>query len=200
MSHAGREPALNPARLARAVEDLIRAIDPSLASARVEVEVTRAASGTQTTSRTTTRTTRALSRSAPSLDADLELDDEFDDDPETDHYAGDPDESAAQPPRASYQSATSDRRPDLGLDLAGRTLSVDGRIVTLTRREFDLLAYLEDHRGVALSRQELMDTVWQTGYLVGDRTIDVHVRRLRVKLGRYANRLSTLRGYGYRLD
>lgn len=162
-SHAGSEPALNPARLARAVEDLIRAIDPSLASARVEVEVTRTA------------------------EAELDEDD-------------DPDEYAAQPARAAYQSSTSDRRPDLGLDLAGRTLSVDGRIVTLTRREFDLLAYLEDHRGVALSRQELMNTVWQTGYLVGDRTIDVHIRRLRVKLGRYANRLSTLRGYGYRLD
>ncbi len=45
-----------------------------------------------------------------------------------------------------------------------------------------------------------MTTVWQTGYLVGDRTIDVHVRRLRIKLGRHASRLTTLRGFGYRLD
>jgi DNA-binding response OmpR family regulator len=53
---------------------------------------------------------------------------------------------------------------------------------------------------VALGRPELMNTVWRTGYLVGDRTIDVHIRRLRVKLGRHADRLSTLRGFGYRLD
>jgi DNA-binding response OmpR family regulator len=172
ISHAEREPALNPARLARAVEDLIRAIDPSLASARVEVEVTHA----------------GLEQDEELYDEELEADD------------GDPEAYPARPTRASYQPLTSGRRPDLGLDLAGRTLSVDGRIVTLTRREFDLLAYLEDHRGVALSREELMKTVWQTGYLVGDRTIDVHVRRLRVKLGRYANQLSTLRGYGYRLD
>jgi DNA-binding response OmpR family regulator len=77
---------------------------------------------------------------------------------------------------------------------------VDGRRVVLTRRDFDLLAYLQQHRGMALSRRELMSSVWQTGYLDGDRTIDVHVRRLRLKLGRHAHRLSTLRGYGYRLD
>ena len=90
--------------------------------------------------------------------------------------------------------------PELQLDLGGRTLSVDGKLVVLTRREFELLAYLQQHRGVALSRRELMTAVWQTGYLDGDRTIDVHVRRLRQKLGRHAQRLSTLRGYGYRLD
>jgi DNA-binding response OmpR family regulator len=146
-------PVLDPNRLARAVEDLIRAIDPTLGQARVEVEVTHG---------------------APAAEAAV---------------------SPAVPLRP-----TRDRRPDLELNLAGRSLTVDGRSVTLTRREFDLLAYLQDHRGIALSRQELMNTVWQTGYLVGDRTIDVHVRRLRIKLGRHADRLSTLRGFGYRLD
>jgi DNA-binding response OmpR family regulator len=144
-------PTLDPVRLARAVEDLIRAIDPGLAGARVEVEVTRPV-------------------------------------------------PVAVPTRTATALPATGGRPVLGLDRAGRTLSVDGQVVTLTRREFDLLAYLQDHRGVALSREELMNTVWQSGYLVGDRTIDVHVRRLRVKLGRHAHRLSTLRGYGYRLD
>jgi hypothetical protein len=89
---------------------------------------------------------------------------------------------------------------DLRLDLDARTLAVDGRLVVLTRREFELLAYLHERRGVALSRRELMNAVWRTSYHGGDRTIDVHIRRLRVKLGRHAHRLRTLRGHGYRLD
>jgi hypothetical protein len=136
---------LDTDRLARAVADLIGAIDPSLADARVEVQV---------------------NRTRPNL------------------QAAEPSLPAAEP----------------DLDLAGRTLSVAGHVVTLTRREFDLLAYLQERRGVALSRRELMNAVWHTSYLVGDRTIDVHVRRLRVKLGPHADRLRTLRGYGYRLD
>ena len=88
----------------------------------------------------------------------------------------------------------------LWLDLAGRTLDTEGRRLPLTRREFELLAYLERRRGVAVSRRELMSHVWGSGHLAGDRTIDVHVRRLRVKLGRHHDRITTLRGYGYRFD
>jgi hypothetical protein len=88
----------------------------------------------------------------------------------------------------------------LTIDLDSRTLWVDGVPVELTRREFELLAYLQRRRGVALSRRELMDVVWESSYVEGDRTIDVHVRRLRMKLGPHADRITTLRGYGYRLD
>src|SRR5690349_4844691 len=146
---ARHPPSFDPVRLARAVEDLIQAIDPTLVGARVEVELTDAR--------------RDLAPSITTLDPDRTPTPEDD---------------------------------DLELDVSGRTLVVDNRAVSLTRREFDLLAYLQDHRGVALSRGELMGQVWQSDYLVGDRTIDVHVRRLRVKLGRHADRLHTLRGYG----
>lgn len=88
----------------------------------------------------------------------------------------------------------------LHLDLGGRFLDVDGRRQPLTRREFELLAYLQRRRGVAISRRELMSHVWGAEHLAGDRTIDVHVRRLRVKLGRHRDRITTLRGYGYRFD
>jgi DNA-binding response OmpR family regulator len=88
----------------------------------------------------------------------------------------------------------------LWFDRASRTLEAEGRRLTLTRREFELLAYLERRRGVAVSRRELMTHVWGGGYLAGDRTIDVHIRRLRVKLGRHRDRIITLRGYGYRFD
>lgn len=88
----------------------------------------------------------------------------------------------------------------LEVDVVRRTLTLDGEPVDLTRREFDLIAFLEQHRGQALGREDLMQAVWHSGYVSGDRTVDVHVRRLRVKLGRYAARLVTLRGFGYRLD
>jgi hypothetical protein len=163
------EPTLDPHRLARAVEDLIRAIDPSLASARVQIEVTQDPA--------------PMARISTPMPVQA-----------TDHDA---DRSPGREPGRQFGP---DQALDLGLDLAGRTLAVDGRSVLLTRREFDLLAYLQNHRGVALSRRQLMTAVWQTDYLIGDRTIDVHIRRLRVKLGPHADRLSTLRGYGYRLD
>jgi hypothetical protein len=105
--------------------------------------------------------------------------------------------SAAAAALSAPHSATAD---GLVLDPSARTLFVDGSPTTLTRREFELLAYLEARRGLALSRREIMDAVWNTGYLRGDRTIDVHVRRVRVKLGRHSRRLTTLRGFGYRFD
>jgi hypothetical protein len=105
-------------------------------------------------------------------------------------------------PAAGEQPAPG--RVDLGegleLDLAGRILEVGGRRQPLTRREFELFAYLQRRRGVAVSRRELMAHVWGSGFESGDRTIDVHVRRLRVKLGRHNHRIITLRGYGYRFD
>ena len=107
---------------------------------------------------------------------------------------GDPDDPGADP---SGRTALAD---GLWLDRASRTLEAEGRRLTLTRREFELLAYLERRRGVAVSRRELMTHVWGGGYLAGDRTIDVHIRRLRVKLGGHRDRIITLRGYGYRFD
>jgi DNA-binding response OmpR family regulator len=110
---------------------------------------------------------------------------------------------APEAPRATPAETAAGRvalAHGLHLDLGGRFLDVDGRRQPLTRREFELLAYLQRRRGVAVSRGELMTHVWGAGYLAGDRTIDVHVRRLRVKLGRHRDRITTLRGYGYRFD
>lgn len=103
---------------------------------------------------------------------------------------------AAPPPG----TGCGERDADFWLDVERRTLTIDGDRRSLTRREFDLLAYLVRRRGVAVTRRELMARVWGSRYGVGDRTIDVHVRRLRVKLGRHEARITTLRGYGYRFD
>jgi DNA-binding response OmpR family regulator len=91
---------------------------------------------------------------------------------------------------------------DLGavfVDTGRREVLVDGTAVTLTAREFDLLAYLAANRGLALSRRQLLDGVWGADWYGDDRTVDVHVRQLRKKLGE-ALALTTVWGVGYRLD
>jgi DNA-binding response OmpR family regulator len=91
---------------------------------------------------------------------------------------------------------------DLGevvVDTGRREALVGGTAVALTAREFDLLAYLAANRGLALSRRQLLDGVWGADWYGDDRTVDVHVRQLRKKLGE-ALALTTVWGVGYRLD
>jgi len=87
---------------------------------------------------------------------------------------------------------------DLMLDTLSREASVAGRKLTLTRREFDLLAFLVHHQGRVLSREELLRKVWGYDYLGETRTVDVHVRRLRVKLGEAGRCIETVMGAGYK--
>jgi len=76
---------------------------------------------------------------------------------------------------------------------------VDGKEVTLTFKEFELLVYLMENKGRALSRDKLLDTVWGIGCDVETRTVDVHVRTLRQKLGEAGSLIETIRGVGYRI-
>ena len=75
---------------------------------------------------------------------------------------------------------------------------MDGEVVPLATREFDLLAFLVDNHGLALSRQQLLDGVWGPDWFGDERTVDVHVRQLRKKLGPDLP-LATVWGVGYRL-
>jgi len=88
------------------------------------------------------------------------------------------------------------------IDVARHTVHVDGAPVGLTPKEFDLLRALAEACGRVLSREFLLDRVW--GYSaageIESRTVDVHVRRLRVKLGGEGRRIVTVKGVGYRLD
>jgi DNA-binding response OmpR family regulator len=77
--------------------------------------------------------------------------------------------------------------------------SATGSVVPLATREFDLLAYLARNRGLALSRQQLLDGVWGPGWYGDERTVDVHVGQLRKKFGAALD-LHTVWGVGYRLD
>ena len=84
------------------------------------------------------------------------------------------------------------------VDRGRREARVAGTVVALAAREFDLLAYLADNAGLVLSRQQLLDGVWGPNWYGDPRTVDVHVRQLRKKLGD-ALPLATVWGVGYRL-
>jgi DNA-binding response OmpR family regulator len=95
-------------------------------------------------------------------------------------------------------------RPDVVLvggveiDTGRREARVDGAAIPLATREFDLLRFLAENEGLALTRQQLLDGVWGPGWYGDERTVDVHVRQLRKKLGD-ALPLATVWGVGYRL-
>ena len=84
------------------------------------------------------------------------------------------------------------------VDAGRREVRCAGTVVPLTTREFDLLAFLVANRGLALSRRQLLDGVWGEGWFGDERTVDVHVRQLRKKLGDELP-LTTVWGVGYRL-
>lgn len=97
---------------------------------------------------------------------------------------------------------STEERQKLGgtvIERAAREVWRSGELIALTAREFELLVYLADHRGRCVSRTELLEKVWKADYEGGPRTVDIHVRRLRAKLGGDF-KLSTFRGAGYRLD
>jgi DNA-binding response OmpR family regulator len=87
---------------------------------------------------------------------------------------------------------------DVEVDLGRREVRVAGAVVPLATREFDLLAHLARHPGLALTRRQLLDGVWGEGWVGDERTVDVHVRQLRRKLGDALD-LATVWGVGYRL-
>jgi len=88
---------------------------------------------------------------------------------------------------------------ELHVDTASREATWAGQRLSLTPREFDLLAFLVHHPGRVVSREELLRKVWGYDYLGETRTVDVHVRRLRVKLGAGSRLIETVTGAGYKL-
>jgi DNA-binding response OmpR family regulator len=104
--------------------------------------------------------------------------------------------------RRSEPSARSNAGPlrvgDVLVDLDRHEVRAGGEVIALTSREFDLLAHLAENEGLVLSRRQLLDGVWGANWVGDDRTVDVHVRQLRKKLGG-ALPLSTVWGVGYRL-
>lgn len=92
------------------------------------------------------------------------------------------------------------RAGDIVLDEARRTVEADGAPVTLTYKEFELLAYLMRNTGLVLSREKIMERVWGFDYEGESRTVDMHIKTLRQKLGACGGLIETVRGVGYKLN
>ena len=88
----------------------------------------------------------------------------------------------------------------LHIDLTARLVTVDGERVDLSPKEYDLLFYMVRNRNVALTRERLITEVWGYDFYGDDRTLDTHVKLLRRSLGKYSDRIVTLRGVGYRFE
>lgn len=86
------------------------------------------------------------------------------------------------------------------IDEAGYAATLDGHALDLTYTEFELLKYLVSHPGRVLTREHLLSEVWGYDYYGGTRTVDVHIRRLRAKLGAHDSCISTVRNVGYRFS
>ena len=85
----------------------------------------------------------------------------------------------------------------LMVNTSNKRCTIDGAEVSLTRKEFDILVLLLQNRNTILSREQIMKRVWSNEVVVLDRTIDVNITRMRKKLGRYGNYITTRTGYGY---
>ncbi len=85
------------------------------------------------------------------------------------------------------------------LDMGRREVTVSGEEVTLTNKEFRLLHFLMSNPGLVFGRDQLLDSVWDTGFVGDTRTVDMHIRTLRVKLGEAAGLIQTVRGVGYKM-
>jgi len=90
---------------------------------------------------------------------------------------------------------------DLLIDVAKCEVSIDGKQLALTFKEYELLKFLARNRGRVFTRESLLNEVWGYDYYGGDRTVDVHIRRLRSKLNDYTNNyIQTVRNVGYKFD
>ena len=86
------------------------------------------------------------------------------------------------------------------LDKAAHSVTIDGQPIDLSYKEFELLAYFLENKGIALSREKILNNVWNYDYFGDARTIDTHVKKLRSKMGEKGDLIKTIWGMGYKLE
>ena len=89
---------------------------------------------------------------------------------------------------------------ELTINLDRYEVRIKGQVIELTLKEYELLKHLVSHKGRVFTRSDLLDSIWGYDYYGGMRTVDVHIRRLRSKLGDIGTNISTVRGVGYKFD
>ena len=88
----------------------------------------------------------------------------------------------------------------ISMNTLEHTVSADGERITLTYKEYELLKLFLSHMGTAFTREQLMELIWGTDYMGETRTIDMHIRTLRQKLGKCGESIKTVRNVGYRME
>ncbi len=86
------------------------------------------------------------------------------------------------------------------IDKAAHVVTIDGRQIDLSFKEFELLTFFVENKGIALSREKILNSVWNYDYFGDARTIDTHVKKLRSKMGEKGNLIKTVWGMGYKLE
>lgn len=86
------------------------------------------------------------------------------------------------------------------IDKEGRSIEVDGKVLELSLREYELLVYLVENKNIALSRDKILNNVWNYDYYGDSRTIDSHIKKIRHKLGKKGKYIKTIRGVGYKFE
>ena len=104
--------------------------------------------------------------------------------------------------RRTGQAGSSDLIEAAGitLDKAAHEVSVDGKLIELSYKEFELLTYFMENHGIALSREKILNAVWNYDYFGDARTIDTHVKKLRSKMGSKGELIKTIWGMGYKFE
>jgi two-component system response regulator ResD len=88
----------------------------------------------------------------------------------------------------------------LEVDTQARTVSVNGHRVDLTLKEYEILAYLMHNKNIAISRDRMLSDIWGYDFFGDDRTIDTHIKNLRSRIGEYREKITTVRGIGYKFE
>lgn len=100
-------------------------------------------------------------------------------------------------------SADDEERIEVGgiiLDKSSRTVTIDGNLIDLSFKEFELLSYFLENQSIALSREKILNHVWDYDYFGDARTIDTHVKKLRAKMGEKGEYIKTIWGMGYKFE
>ena len=102
--------------------------------------------------------------------------------------------------RTNKRPGGSERFGALEINEKRREVKINGESVELTPKEYELLIYFKNNKGIALSRENVLNSVWGYDYFGELRTVDTHVKKLRAKLGSCGTMIETVRGYGYRFE
>ncbi|MGL4404057.1 MAG: response regulator transcription factor [Fusobacteriaceae bacterium] len=89
---------------------------------------------------------------------------------------------------------------NLNIDEERFLVTIDSHEITLSKKEFNLLIMLVINKGIVVSREKILDSVWDTSYSIGDRSVDVYIGKLREKLGELGECIKTIKGVGYKLE